>query len=85
MYGTLLGLLNVSSHDLVSKLMYLINDMLKQTVAEANWIKLKQIMRFYGELVNANVISPTSYCGLINDLLSVLNEPNAKRVCAIAA
>ncbi|KAJ8664019.1 hypothetical protein O0I10_000297 [Lichtheimia ornata] len=78
-YGTLLGLLNVSSHDLVSKLMYLINDMLKQTVAEANWIKLKQIMRFYGELVNANVISPTSYCGLINDLLSVLNEPNEYR------
>ncbi|KAI9311540.1 armadillo-type protein [Dichotomocladium elegans] len=78
-YGTLYGLLNVTSHDLVGKLVYLLNDTLKQTVAEGNWAKLKQLLRFYGELANSNVISPTSYCGLVEDLLSVLDEPTQYR------
>ncbi|KAI8145645.1 armadillo-type protein [Fennellomyces sp. T-0311] len=78
-YGTLFGLLNVSSHEVVAKLMNEVNEMLKETVVEANWAKLKQLLRFYGELVNANVIRPTSYCGLLSNLLSALDEPNQHR------
>ena len=85
MYGTLFGLLNVSSHDVVAKLMNEVNELLKSTVAEGNWTRLKQLLRFYGELVNANVILPTSYCGLLSGLLSALDEPNQHRVGYIDA
>ncbi|KAI9492847.1 armadillo-type protein [Zychaea mexicana] len=78
-YGTLFGLLNLSSHELVGKLMYEVNDMLKQAVADADWFKFKQLLRFYGELVNANVILPTSYCDLISTILSALDESNQPR------
>ncbi|KAG2227596.1 hypothetical protein INT45_002281, partial [Circinella minor] len=78
-YGTLFGLLNVSSHELVGKLMYEVNDLLKQAVAEANWFKLKQLLRFYGELVNANVILPTSYCNMVSTFLSALDESDRQR------
>ena len=79
-YGTLFGLLNVTSHELVGKLMYEVNDLLKQGVAESDWFRLKQLLRFYGELVNANVILPTSYCNLVSTFLSALDESDRQRV-----
>lgn len=78
-YGTLLGLLNASSHDIVAKLMVGFNQSLEKTISESKWFELKQFLRFYGELVNANVILPSVYCGLLNDLLAALDQPNQLR------
>ncbi|KAI8992033.1 armadillo-type protein [Mycotypha africana] len=75
-YGTLIGLLNITSHDIVSKLMIEFNKTFEQALQSFQWFKVKQLLRFYGELVNANVILPTTYCNLLNDLLSVLDQPN---------
>ncbi|KAI9308621.1 armadillo-type protein [Cunninghamella echinulata] len=73
-YGSLIGLLNVSNHSIVVKLMEKFNDVLKETVEKLDWFKLKQLVRFYGELVNANVISPSAYCYLLEDILTDLNQ-----------
>ncbi|RCH93239.1 Component of the cap-binding complex (CBC), partial [Rhizopus stolonifer] len=78
-YGTLIGLLNVSSHDIVAKLMTEFNKTLEEAITDSNWFKLKQLLRFYGELVNSNVILPTTYCGLVNDVLAPLDQPNQLR------
>ncbi|KAI9022822.1 armadillo-type protein [Phycomyces nitens] len=78
-YGILIGLLNLSNHESVAKLMETFNQLLKETIESSNWFKLKQILRFYGELVNANVILPSAYILILNNLLAVLDEPNAIR------
>lgn len=78
-YGTLIGLLNTSSHDVVSQLMTGFNKSLETAILNAKWFELKQFLRFYSELVNSNVILPSSYCGLLNDLLTVLDHPNQLR------
>lgn len=52
------------------------NTALTESIAASNWFRLKQILRFYGELVNANVVSPTAYANLLLDLLIVLDQPN---------
>ncbi|CAO3608326.1 unnamed protein product [Cunninghamella blakesleeana] len=73
-YGTLIGLLNVSNHSIVVKLMEKFNDILKESAEKLDWFKLKQLVRFYGELVNANVISPSAYCQLLEDVLMDLDQ-----------
>ncbi|OBZ91140.1 Nuclear cap-binding protein subunit 1 [Choanephora cucurbitarum] len=78
-YGALLGLLNVSSHEIVAKLMTEFNKTMEEAFAQSNWFRLKQMFRFYGELVNANVILPGMYCTLIQDALSGLDQPNQSR------
>lgn len=78
-YGALIGLLNASNHEVTGKLMEEFNKTLEQTIAETNWFKLKQFLRFYAELVNANVILPTTFCNLLNDLLAVMDQPNQLR------
>lgn len=78
-YGTLLGLLNGSSHDIVAKLMSHFNTALEKSIQSSKWFELKQFLRFYGELVNSNVILPSTYCQLLNDLLQELDAPNQLR------
>ncbi|KAI9346679.1 armadillo-type protein [Pilaira anomala] len=78
-YGTLIGLLNVSSPEIVGKLLTGFNQHLEKSILESKWFELKQFLRFYGELVNANVILPSVYCVFLNDLLSALDQPNQLR------
>jgi nuclear cap-binding protein subunit 1 len=52
------------------------NNSLEQSILNSRWFELKQFLRFYSELVNANVILPSVYCGLLNDLLTTLDQPN---------
>ncbi|KAI8381201.1 armadillo-type protein [Radiomyces spectabilis] len=78
-YGSLMGLLNVSNNDLVARLMTDFNNLMQETVSSCDWFKLKQLIRFYGELTNANVITSAAYCNLLNDLLAVLEEPHLLR------
>ncbi|KAI8994905.1 armadillo-type protein [Pilobolus umbonatus] len=78
-YGTLIGLLNSSDNAAVTKLMSIFNRTFEEAVAESNWFRIKQLLRFYGELVNANVILPSVYCTILNDLLIDLDEPNQLR------
>ncbi|CAO3576982.1 unnamed protein product [Absidia cylindrospora] len=75
-YGTLIGLLNTSDNTIVVQLMDGFNNLLKTSVDDLDWFKLKQLVRFYGELVNANVIAPVAYCDLLDDLLTDLTKPN---------
>ena len=82
-YGSLVGLLNESNNDIVAQLMDEFNTMLIDSVDASDWFKFKKLLRFYGELVNANVIRPGSYCDLINDLLDGLEVPNQPRVCIV--
>lgn len=56
------------------------NDYLAETAQKSDWFKLKQFLRFYGELMNANVITSVAYCGLINDVLAILDENGQPRV-----
>lgn len=56
------------------------NGYLSETAQKSDWFKLKQFLRFYGELMNANVITSAVYCGLINDVLAVLDESGQPRV-----
>ena len=75
----MIGLLNASNHDAVSQLLASFNSSLEAALANARWFEVKQFLRFYGELVNANVILPSVYCGLLNDLLTALDQPNQLR------
>ncbi|KAI9279792.1 MIF4G like-domain-containing protein [Sporodiniella umbellata] len=75
-YGTLIGLLNVSRNDIVAKLMAHFNMLFTNMLAESNWFKVKQFLRFYGELVNANVVTPTAYANLLLEVLADLDETN---------
>ncbi|KAI8083062.1 armadillo-type protein [Halteromyces radiatus] len=73
-YGTLIGLLNASNNNIVLRLMEGFNTLLTTSVEQADWFKLKQLVRFYGELVNANVILPSAYCHLLEDILADLDQ-----------
>lgn len=75
-YGTLLGLLNVKNHDVASKLFDQVVAATKEYLAKSDWRSVKYLVRFHGELVNANVILPAAYLDLLNDLLAALDEPN---------
>lgn len=74
-----MGLLNVSSPEIVGKLLTGFNQHLEKSIVESKWFELKQFLRFYGELVNANVILPSVYCMFLTDLLSALDQPNQLR------
>ncbi|KAI8333346.1 armadillo-type protein [Chlamydoabsidia padenii] len=74
-YGTLIGLLNESNSSIVEQLMESFNNLLKKSVDNLDWFKLKQLVRFYGELVNTNVVLPTNYIDLLNDILFDLTQP----------
>jgi nuclear cap-binding protein subunit 1 len=55
------------------------NASLTDAFATSNWFKLKQLLRFYGELVNSNVVLPAVFCNLLNDVLAPLDQPNQLR------
>src|ERR1700731_2510668 len=69
-YGTLLGLLNVKNYEVASKLFDDVIAHTKDCLAKSEWRNVKYLVRFHGELVNANVILPAAYLDLLNDLLA---------------
>jgi hypothetical protein len=73
-YGTLLGLLNVKNHEVASRLFDDIITATKEALAKSEWQKVKYYVRYFGELVNANVILPAAYLDLLNDLLAAIDE-----------
>ncbi|KAG2188610.1 hypothetical protein INT44_001365 [Umbelopsis vinacea] len=75
-YGTLLGLLNAKNHEVTSRLFDDIVAAAKESLAKSEWQKVKYYVRYFGELVNANVILPAAYLDLLNDLLAAVDEPN---------
>jgi len=77
-YGTLLGLLNVKNYEVASKLFDDVIAHTKDCLAKSEWRNVKYLVRFHGELVNANVILPAAYLDLLNDLLAALDEPNTE-------
>lgn len=83
-YGTLLGLLNVKNHEVASRLFDDLVDAAKESLANSEWQKVKLYVRYFGELVNANVILPAAYLDLLNDLLAALDESNLITVSILA-
>ena len=75
-YGTLLGLLNVKNHEVTSRLFDDLVAAAKESLANSEWQKVKYYVRYFGELVNANVILPAAYLDLLNDLLAAVDESN---------
>jgi nuclear cap-binding protein subunit 1 len=81
-YATLLGLLNVKNYDVASKLFEVVISTTREALAKSQWRTVKYLVRYYGELVNANVILPAAYLDLLNDLLAPLDETSISVVCA---
>ncbi|ORY05994.1 ARM repeat-containing protein [Basidiobolus meristosporus CBS 931.73] len=78
-YGALAGLLNAKSYDIGSAIVKACFEQLTKSLEQGEWLKAKLTVRFFGELVNANVILPTTLIILYDNLLSVLNEPSIKQ------
>ncbi|ORX49397.1 hypothetical protein DM01DRAFT_1338083 [Hesseltinella vesiculosa] len=81
-YGALIGLLN--SHNVdggsnLAKLMDALSRHFSKLVIDEDWTRVKIMLRFYGEAVNNNVISPSDYCELLADFLTPLANANEYR------
>ncbi|CAB4419816.1 unnamed protein product [Rhizophagus irregularis] len=77
-YGTLIGLVNVTRSDVGVKVVKMTSQTLQQCLNEGNWRGAKLSLKFFGELTNANVISPRTMLDVYDDLLTALDEQNLK-------
>ncbi|KAK9767555.1 Nuclear cap-binding protein subunit 1 [Basidiobolus ranarum] len=78
-YGALSGLLNAKNYDIGSSIVKTCFEHLTKYLEQGEWLKAKLTVRFFGELVNANVILPTTLIILYDNLLSVLSESPIKQ------
>ncbi|KAI8802519.1 armadillo-type protein [Cladochytrium replicatum] len=81
-YGTLSGILNAKNFDLGAEIVGAASDQLEEALRNGNWIKVKLLLRFFGELLNSNVIFPDTFIKLIDDLLTSLNDGATKPLLA---
>ncbi|RIA87394.1 MIF4G like-domain-containing protein [Glomus cerebriforme] len=77
-YGTLIGLVNVTRPDVGVKVVKMTTQTLQQCLNEGNWRGAKLSLKFFGELTNANVILPRTMLDIYDDLLTTLDEQNLK-------
>lgn len=82
-YGTLTGLMNAKNMETGGHIVKMAAELLQDSLNKQLWRNVKLLLRFFGELVNSNVILPTTLLNLMGQLLSVLEEPTVIRVCAI--
>lgn len=79
-YGTLTGLLNAKNAETGGTIVKMASDLLQESLAKYQWRNAKLLLRFFGELVNSNVILPTTLLQVMEQLLVVLEEPTVLRV-----
>lgn len=83
-YGTLTGLLNAKNVDTGLTIVTMASELLREALEKSQWRNVKLLMRFFGELVNSNVILPTTLLNVMNQFLAVLEEPTVLRVNVIS-
>lgn len=79
-YGTLTGLMNAKNMETGGHIVKMAAELLQDSLDKQLWRNVKLLLRFFGELVNSNVILPTTLLNLMGQLLSVLEEPTVIRV-----
>ncbi|KAG0349619.1 Component of the cap-binding complex (CBC) [Podila humilis] len=84
-YGTLTGLLNAKNMETGGAIVNMASDLLQDSLNKQQWRNVKLLLRFFGELVNSNVILPTTLLNLMGQLLAVLEEPTVIRARADCA
>ncbi|CAI2183506.1 14196_t:CDS:10 [Funneliformis geosporum] len=77
-YGTLVGLVNVTRPEVGVKVVKMTAQTLQQCLNEGNWRGAKLSLKFFGELTNANVILPRTMLDIYDELLTVLDEQKLK-------
>ncbi|KAF8922856.1 Component of the cap-binding complex (CBC), partial [Dissophora ornata] len=82
-YGTLTGLLNAKNVQTGGTIVTMASDLLQESLLKYQWRNVKLLLRFFGELVNSNVILPTTLLNVMDQLLSVLEEETARADCAV--
>jgi nuclear cap-binding protein subunit 1 len=78
-YGTLVGLINVKNFEFGKEVVQKTSTMLQSALDKNTFQDIKLIVRFIGELVNANVLVPSSIIEIFNQFLSVSSEESSKR------
>ncbi|KAG0202619.1 Component of the cap-binding complex (CBC), partial [Mortierella sp. GBA30] len=84
-YGTLTGLLNAKNAQIGGTVVTMASDLLHESLAKYQWRNVKLLLRFFGELVNSNVILPTTLLNTMEQFLAVLEEPTVIRARADCA
>ncbi|KAG0233647.1 Component of the cap-binding complex (CBC) [Actinomortierella wolfii] len=84
-YGTLTGLLNTKDAQIGGTIVKMAAELLQENLFACQWRSVKLLLRFFGELVNSNVILPTTLLNVLDGLLSVLEEPTVLRARADCA
>ncbi|KAF9426538.1 Component of the cap-binding complex (CBC) [Podila epigama] len=84
-YGTLTGLMNAKNLSTGGKVVEMAAELLQESLDKKQWRNVKLLLRFFGELVNSNVILPTTLLKLMGQLLAVLDEPTVIRARADCA
>ena len=78
-YGTLTGLLNAKNVQTGGTIVTMASDLLQESLLKYQWRNVKLLLRFFGELVNSNVILPTTLLNVMDQLLGVLEEETVLR------
>ncbi|KAF9425880.1 Component of the cap-binding complex (CBC) [Entomortierella beljakovae] len=84
-YGTLTGLLNAKNMQTGGTIVTMASDLLQENLAKCQWRNVKLLLRFFGELVNSNVILPTTLLNVMDQFLAVLEEETVVRARADCA
>ncbi|KAF9207554.1 Component of the cap-binding complex (CBC) [Haplosporangium sp. Z 27] len=84
-YGTLTGLLNAKNMETGGTIVTMASDLLQESLAKYQWRNVKLLLRFFGELVNSNVILPTTLLNVMDQFLAVLEEETVLRARADCA
>ncbi|KAG0299447.1 Component of the cap-binding complex (CBC) [Dissophora globulifera] len=78
-YGTLTGLLNAKNPQTGGTIVTMAADLLQESLLKHQWRNVKLLLRFFGELVNSNVILPTTLLNVMDQFLGVLEEETVIR------
>ncbi|KAG0005208.1 Component of the cap-binding complex (CBC) [Modicella reniformis] len=84
-YGTLTGLLNAKNVQTGGTIVKMASELLQESLTKQQWRNVKLLLRFFGELVNSNVILPTTLLNVMDQFLNVLQEDTVVRARADCA
>ncbi|KAJ3123155.1 Nuclear cap-binding protein subunit 1 [Physocladia obscura] len=84
-YGCLTGLLNLRDSNLVGLVVEAAFDALNDAALNGDFKALKLLLRYFGELVNAGVITAESYLGLLSNVVTVVELQSSMKPLLIDA
>ncbi|KAJ3414970.1 Component of the cap-binding complex (CBC) [Chytridiales sp. JEL 0842] len=77
-YSTLVGMINLQNAALVGEIVNTASNALDEAILAGDFRFMKYLLRFFGGLVNANVISAGSFMNLVSGMLAALDMPGLK-------